>query len=244
MENTYIKRSVFTALMAVSFIFGAVFFVTNHFDFCIKAIETGHLNMSNLAYILIHFIDVLLIPAVFIVHPNFYSGRVKSAKILFIILGALHLAALSWIIYFLGNNPFADFFSAAKTSAFQSDPNYAFVYNYVTWDTYNPAGSLFTLIYGILCIFTGIDFDDNRVRVRRRIITLAALRLLFPLINNVIFQGRIYSMFWITNNYAVILSYMAFTAAIVLASLSDNVWVECVWDTPPADPDSDDDLFN
>lgn len=243
MENVYVKRSVFTALMAVSFIFGAVFFVTNHFDFCIRAVETGHLNMSNLAYILIHFIDVLLLPIVFIVHLNFYSGRVKSAKILFIILGALHLAALSWMIYFLGSNPFADLFSSAKTSAFQSDPNHAFVYNYVTWDTYGPAGTLFTLIYGILCIFTGIDFDDNRVRVRNRIIALMAMRLLFPLINNVIFHGRFYSMFWITNNYSVILSCITFTVAIILASLNDTIWIECVWDTPPVDLDNDDNLI-
>ena len=239
MERLYIKRSVFTALMAVSFIFGAVFFVTNHFDFCIKAIETGHLNMSNLAYILIHFVDVLLLPVIFIVHLNFYSGRVRAAKISFILLGILHLAALSWIVYFLGSNPLSGLFSASKTSAFQSDPNYAFVYNYVTWDTYNPAGSLFTLLYGILCIFTGADFDDNRVKVRRRLISLTALRLLLPLINNVIFQGRAYSMFWITNNYAVILSYIAFTAAIILASLNDSMWIECVWDTPPADPYDD-----
>ena len=241
MENIYDKRSVFTTLMAVSFLFGLVFFITNHFDFCIKALETNNLNISNVAYILIHIITTILMPIVFLAHIRIEFGRIRIAKALFIILGILHIATLGWTISFLTSNPSIDLLSNAKTAAFQSDASKAFVYNYVTWDTYNWAGSIFALIYGALCIITGIILDDNRVKVRIAVIVMFLSRIIFPLIHNIFFQRRILSMFWITNNYAVLISLAAFTAAIIIASMSDFSWVECVWDAVPDDPDAEDD---
>ncbi len=243
MENIYVKRSLFTMLMGLSFLFGIVLFLTNHFDFCIKAVDTGHLNTSNLAYILIHFIDVLLLPIIFIAHARSEFGRIKTAKALFIVLGLLHIATLSWAVYFLGSNPSFDIISNAKITEFQANTDNALVYNYVTWDTYNWAGSIFAMLYGIMCIYTGINFDDNRVKVRRCVIALAASRLILPLIHNILFQQRLYSMFWITNNYSAILSYAFFTAAVVVVSFHDDTWVECIWDTPPIDPENDDELI-
>lgn len=239
----YAKQSVCTLLMAVSFLFGLVYFLTNHFDFCIQALETNHMNLSNIAYILIHLIDVLLLSIMFIIPMRSEFGRIKTVKALFIVLGILHLLTLTWMVYFLGSNPSGQLLGNQYTAAFQADTDNAFVYNYVTWDTYNWAGSFFALIYGILCIITGIVFDDNRLKVRFWTVLLPVSRLFLPFIYNVLFQKRVYSMFWVANNYAVILSLLAFTAAIVLASVNDKAWVEFVWDAPPFDPDADEDFI-
>lgn len=233
MKKIYDNRSACTVMTVVSFLFGMVYFFTNHFDFCIQAIETEHLSVPNILYILIHFTDVIFLPLAFIIPMRTEFGRIKTAKVLLIALGILHILTLSWSVYYIADNSFSGLFSGAAISEYQSDS--AIVYNIVTWDTYSWAGSIFALIYGGLCIAAGIMLDDNIKIARIPVALLPAAYIILPLFNNIIFERRIFSVFWLANNYTVLLSMLFFTASIVFASFRENVWLEYVWDAPPID---------
>ena len=72
--------------------------------------------------------------------------------------------------------------------------------------------------------------------------SLFGIKLLFPALSNLIAGNRILSSLWILNNYGNILSLALLFTAIFIVSLSDQTWMECIWEQSPADqlPDSDD----
>lgn len=242
MTNTYTQRSLFSTIMAISLLAGILMLATNHLDFIISAVEYDKLNIPNIAYFLTRIISAVILPAIFIVPSLFPYGRIRAGKIAFIAYGVLHLITLTWIFYFISQNSFAELFSNSKIVEFQSDPNNAFVSSYVFWDTYSWQGALFTLVYGIFCIYTGLNLDDNRIRVRNFILILFVAKLILPLLSNLLSLHLPLSMFWITNNYADLISFAAFTAAVFSVSLSDNTWIEYIWDQPTANDDDIDDI--
>lgn len=242
MTNTYTHRSLFTTIMTVSLISGILMLATNHLDFIISAVEYNKLNIANIAYFILRIISAVILPAIFIVPSLFPYGRMRAGKAAFIACGVLQLITLTWIFYFMAQNSFAELFNNSKIAEFQSDTNNAFVSSYVFWDTYSWQGSLFSLMYGVFCIYTGLNLDDNRIRVRRYILILFAAKLLLPILSNLFSMQQPLSMFWITNNYADLISFAAFTIAILSVSYADSTWIEFIWDQPYAIRDEADNL--
>lgn len=230
MGDLYTKRAIFLALMIVSLLTGALFFVTNNIDFIIAAVDQDKFHIPNIAYAITRTISGVLLPAVFVAPTMFPYGRIKLTKILFIIYGIAQLFTITWIFYFLSDNSFADLFNIGKIVLYQANGENAFVSSYVYWDTYSWIANIFTILYSSLCIWIGICFDDNRKKVRMAMIVMLALRWLFPLISSFI-EGRvIWSTFWLVNNYLDLISCIAYVAAMCVAAMNDTVWINIVWE--------------
>ncbi len=229
MYDLYVRRGSFCALMFAAVAFGVVFFVTNNLDFIVAATEQGKFHIPNIAYALSRMVSGIILPAVFVAPTMFEFWRIKLSKIFFIVYGVLQLLTLTWIFYFLSDG-IGSLFSNTDISVFQQHVSNAFVSVHVYWDTYAWQGSLFTLLYGLLCIYTGLCFDDNRKKVRLLVILVVLLRFLFPAISNLLTGSAVYSVFWLTNNYADLLSAIFYCAAIILASVNDATWIEFIWD--------------
>ncbi len=229
MGASFTKRYMFKALISVSFILGIVFFYVNHIDFISSAIEYGKMNVANIGYALLRIVGGIIIPALFIIPSMFEFGRIKLTKISFITYGICHLITLSWIIYFFVYQPAGDFFVADKVLNYLRNEG-GFVYQFTFWDTYGLISILFTLIYGIAAIYTGLSFDKEKENVKWLVLLLLVLRLVLPFLNNIAFQGRVYSLFWITNNYIELAAQLCFTIAIFIAASENSTWIEFVWD--------------
>jgi hypothetical protein len=214
--------------MVLSLIFGFIFFYMNNIDFISAAIENGRMNVPNIAYIFLRIFGGLFIPLVFIVPSMFEFGRIKLARAGFIAYGICHLITVFWIAYFLFTQPATDILSSTKVTEFLKDGG--FVYHIVFWDTYSLTATVFSIIYGIAAIYTGIYLDKDKSMARSLVALLFALRVLLPLFNNIFTQDRIFSLFWLSNNALEIASQLSFTMAIILAGVSDYTWIEFVWD--------------
>ncbi|MBO5059796.1 MAG: hypothetical protein J6C82_02620 [Clostridia bacterium] len=241
-RDQYAQRTIFTILMIISVFLGFIFLATNNLDFIIAALNQGKFHLPNIAYALSRIVSGLLLPFIFVAPPLFRFGRIKLTKIFLIAYGVLYALTLTWIFYFLGSNSFTDLFSNQKIIEFQRTVENSFVATYVNWDTYSWAGSIFTLLYSALCIYAGISFDDNRKKVRYCVLAMLALRILLPTLYSFIAGNGVLSAFWLTNNYADIMSFTLFTAAICLASVDDFQWISLVWDQDVSAENDDDDL--
>lgn len=228
METSFTDRYIFKALILLSFLLGITFFYVDHIDFISSAIEYGKMNVSNVGYTLLRIVGGIIIPALFIIPSMFEYARIRLTKISFIIYGACHLLTLSWIISFLISQPVSQIFNDNSITSFLSDNGY--VYQFTFWDTYSLISVLFTLIYGILAIYVGMNFDKDKKTVKWLLVILLAVRLLLPFFNNVLFQYRVYSLRWITTNYLELASQLCFTLAIFFASIENSTWIEFVWD--------------
>lgn len=220
----YIHRG-FVALMLFSLFIGLVFFFTNNLDFIIEALNQEKYTFSNTAYSLLKVIIGILLPWVFII-PTHDMGRIKSARLLFIVYGAMYIITLSWIPVFFR-------LGAEDMIAFQSSMDNSYVASILLWDTYSWAGSIFSFIFGLLCIITGFSIDDHKNKVRWLVMALPISKLLLPIINNIATGNGILSVLWITNNYAEILALMAFAGAFNLAARFDDTWVRLIWNQEP-----------
>ena len=228
METSFTDRYIFKALILLSLILSITFFYIDHIDFISSAIEFGKMNISNIGYALLRIIGGIIIPALFIIPSMFEYSRIKLTKISFIIYGACHLLTLSWIICFFLTQPAGQIFNSGSLANFLSENGY--VYQFTFWDTYGLISVLFTLIYGVLAIYTGINFDKDKNTVKWLLVILLAVRVLLPLLNNVFFQFRVYSMRWITTNCLELASQLSFTLAIFFAAAENSTWIEFVWD--------------
>lgn len=245
MGYLYTKRVFFLTLMIVSAISGASFFVSNTLDFIIAAVNQGVFHLPNISYAISRIINGILLPVLCFVPLNIPYAKVRGTKILFIVYGVFQLLTVTWIFYFLNSNPVSDLFDTSKIIAFQSYGKNAFVSTYVFWDTYSWIGTIYTIIYSALCIYTGICFDDNRKKVRTCMILVLALRWLLPLISNIIAGKALWSTFWLVNNYLDLISCIAYVAAICIAVGSDDTWVDIIWEQQPFDEDTfDEDTFD
>ena len=222
MENSFAKRYAFKALISTSLILGIIFFYWNHIEFISRAFEYGKMNLSNLFYALLRIVGGLIIPSMF------EYGRIRLAKISFVTYGICHILTSCWIVYFLFAQIEGDFTLAQKITKFFVDGGY--VYQLTFWDTYSMISVLFAVIYGIAAIYTGMNFDKDKFNVKWSVAILLILRLLLPLLNNLIFQGRVFSLFWITNNYLELAAQLCFTFAIFIAASDNTSWIEFVWD--------------
>ena len=228
MENSFTQRYTFKFLMLLSLVSGLIYFYTNHIDFISVAMEYNKMNVSNIAYAFLRIFGGIFIPVVFIVPSMFEYGRIKLARAGFIAYGICHLLSLSWIIYFFITQPASDFFSQAKVAEFLKEGG--FVYSFTFWDTYGHSGTFFSIIYGILAIYTGICLDRDKGIVKMLVSLLFTLRIVLPLLANMIAEGRIFSLFWLTNNALELVSQLFFTIAIIIAGSSNYTWIEFVWD--------------
>lgn len=214
--------------MLLSLIAGLVFFYTNHVEFVSAALEYNKMNIPNLCYVLLRIIGGLFIPAVFIMPSLFEFGRIKLTRICFIAYGICHIIAISWIIYFFASNPPIDIFSSDKVFSFLRDGG--FVYTFAFWDNYSLISVLFSLLYGIVAIYTGINFDKDKALAKAFVSLLLTLRVVLPLLFNIFSQGRFFSLFWITNNALEVTGQLLFTVAIIFAGANNYTWIEFVWD--------------
>ena len=227
-KNYYSIYSTFTSFMVISLIIGLVFFATNSLDFVIASITYGKFSVANSAYLLSKTVGTILLPLIFIL-PLFRVERIKVTKIMFIIYGALQLLSLSWIIEFIIANGFNGLFSNDAIVAFQEAEARPFVASLVYWDTYTWMGSLLTLIYSSLCIYAGICFDEDKKKVCYTVLLLTVLKPVLAIISNLILGNGFLSSFWFTNNYADVLSFIAFTVALFIASIYDETWISLIW---------------
>ena len=227
MSDLYTKRWYFYTLMAVSLAFGTVFFSTNNLEFIIAATEFKKLHFSNIAYAVTRSLNGIVLPLIFVAPSITQFSRIKSAKAIFIIYGICYFLTTTWVIPFLSRG--YNLFEYDEIYAFQSTFTNAYISSYVFWDTYTLIGILYSVIYGSLCIYTGISFDDNRIKVRRCVMLLLALKFCLPMISNLIYGKVLFSRFWITNNYSDLISTIFFTVAIFFASLSKKTWIDFIW---------------
>ena len=231
MEDNFIQRYMFKFLMFIALISGLIYFYVDHFDFIIKSFQEGALHISNIAYILLRFFGVILLPVVFIVPSFFEFGRIKLARIFFILYGILHLVTASWVIYFLATNPYTDIFSAAKVLEFLKNGN--FLYPIIYWDNTSIVSVIFTFIYAFAAIYTGIHFDKDKSLVKALVGLIFTLRIVLPLLYNIFSQGQVFSEAWLSYNIYELVSQLAFTIAIMYASSSNLSWIELIWDQLP-----------
>ena len=242
MGNYFVKRYLFKSLMIISLILSILFFYINHMNFIDVALKFGVMNIPNIAYSILRIAGGLFIPAVFLVPSAFEYGRIRLAKAGFITYGICHLITLSWIIYFFATQPPADFFNYDKVYNFLYTGG--FIYQFTMWDTWNNMSIVFTLIFGILAIYTGLNFDKDKDTVRLLTIILLALRIILPFLNDIILGGRLYTEYWIANNYLDLASQLCFTVAIFVASLENSTWIEFVWDQLVFPENSDEESEN
>lgn len=228
MGNLYTKRWYFYTLMVVSLAFGIVFFTSNNLDFIIAATEIDKFHFQNIAYAITRSVGGIVLPLVFIAPSVTQFSKIKSAKAVFIIYGILYFLMITWIVPFLANG--YNIFKYDDLHAFQSTFTNAYISSYVLWDTYTLIGVVYSIIYGSLCIYTGICFDDNRKKVRICVILLLVLKVALPMISNLAYGKELLSHYWIDNNYSDLISFLAFTIAICMASASDITWIDFVWD--------------
>ena len=227
MEENFTQRSIFKLLMFLALICGLIFFYTDHFDFIITALQTSKFNVPNIGYVFLRFFGILL-PLTFIVPSFFEFGRIKLARIFFIIYGFFHLVTISWAVYFLAGNSYADIFSAEKVADFLQKSG--FVYSQVFWDNTGFISLILAFIYGLAAIYTGIQFDKDKSRVKTLVCVLLTLRIALPLLSNIFTEGRIFSEYWISVNLFELICQFAFTVAIVYAGSNNFAWIELVWD--------------
>lgn len=239
-RTTFLIHRVFTTLMTISLVLGIAFFVTNNLDFIIGAITYEKASLPNIAYWLSKVVGTILIPLVFILPSVSRFERIRAVKYTFIGYGILQILTLSWVFWYFGANGFDGFFSNEAITAFQSAKENSFVASYVYWDTYSWLGNILTLLYGALCIYTGITFDDHKKKVCYLAVSVALLKILLPVISNLIFANGFLSSFWITNNYADLIGLVMFAAAMILAASCDETWISLVWDQEIEQGEDDD----
>ncbi len=260
MQDMYTKRGIFIALMITSLALGIAFFASNNFNFIAKAAQEGVLHIPNIAYAITRIISCIILPLIFISPSMFEFGQIKLTRITFIVYGIFQLLTLTWVFYFLNAHNLEDLLSMGKMISFQKNPENAFVASRVFWDTYSPVGSLFTLLYSILTIYTGICFDDDRKKVRTCILLMFAVKLLLPLLYNIVniimqngipsvnwlvnnfiaTENGIISTNWLVNNFLDLLSILAYSAAICFASTDDSTWVSLIWNQSLPEKDDED----
>ena len=228
-KNVYGVHRLFIRLMTICLLFGIVFFITNNLDFIINAITYEKSSLSNLAYWFSKFIGTMIIPIVFLI-PSGIFERIKAIKYTFIVYGALHILTLSWIFPYFATHGINGFFSNESIIAFQSATENSFVSSHVFWDTYSWAGNIFSVLYGIFCIYVGLNFDDHKKKVCDLCMALFAAKLFIPIILNLFSANGFLSAFWITNNYADIICLGIFAAAIFVAATFDSSWISLIWD--------------
>ena len=228
MENSFVQRYTFKFLMFLSLISGLIFLYSNHIDFISAAMEYNKMNVSNIGYVFLRIFGGVFIPLVFIVPSFFEYGRIKLARIFLILYGVSHIFAVSWIFYFLASQPALDIFASEKIGTFLT--NGGFVYPVSFWDNHSLVSAFFALVYGIVAIYTGLDFDKDKSTAKARVWLLLTLRIALPLLYNILAQGRVFSVFWLTNNALEIASQLFFTVAIMFASFNNYTWIELVWD--------------
>ena len=229
-KNVYGIHRIFLFLMFTCLLFGIIFFATNNLDFIINAITYSKASLPNIAYWLTKFVGTLIIPIIFLVPSVSRFERIKVTKYVFIIYGVLHILTLSWIFWYFGANGFDGFFSNEAITSFQSSKENPFVASRVFWDSYSWAANIFTLLYGILCIYAGLNFDDDKKKVCNLVISLFAAKLFIPIVLNLFSANGFLSSFWITNNYVDIICFGLFTAAIIVAATFDASWISLIWD--------------
>lgn len=234
MDSTYTKRLSYFSLVILSFIMGFFFFLKNYLDIMIGMCNTGNFNISNIAFFVLRIIESLIIPAIFLVPWNIEFGRIKMSRLCFILYGAFQLLTLSWIVSFLCSDHIG--FSTQAITLFQSEKTSEIFSNLYMWDTYGWISVPFTLISGLLAIYTGISFDDDRIKVRNCLIGLFSIKLVFPIIANIINKNFPFSLTWILNNYGPVIVWFLLFSAIIIVSMSDMTWIECIWEQDALDP--------
>lgn len=232
-KNFYTISRIFFALMLASLLAGFIFMFSNNLDFIIEALNQGKFNVPNIAYSLLKLVIGIFLPCAFLVPFQSDMGRINSAKIVFIVYGALYILTASWIFAYFGSD-------IGDITKFQSQNLY--VSQLVLWDTYSAAGSIYSVLYGILCIFTGLSVDDNKKKVCALCISLPVVRLLLPIITNIICGNGILSVLWITNNYAEIISLIFFAIAFSVAASHDVTWINLIWNQD-VENNTDDELI-
>lgn len=229
-RDSFAVHSIFRTLMAVSLILGLGFFVTNNLDFLINSITYEQATLPNLAYWLSKIVGPILIPLVFLLPSVALFERIRMVKYTFITYGILQIITVSWIFWYFGANGFDGFFSSDAISAFQSAKGNSFVASLVYWDTYSWLGSFATLLYASLCIYLGLCFDEHKDKVCNLALLVALFKILIPVLLNLISGNGFLSSFWITNNYADVITLCLFAVAMFMAKAQDETWIYLIWD--------------
>lgn len=229
-QNPFVIHRIFRTLMVISLVFGLGFFATNNLDFIINAITYGKASLPNIAYWLSKIVGTIIIPLVFLL-PSFERfERIRMVKYTFVTYGVLQILTLSWMFWYIGANGFDGLFSNDAIIAFQSAKENAFVSSYVYWDTYSWLGNILTLLYAALLIYTGLEFDNHKNKVCALALSVALVRILVPVIMNVVSGTGFMSAFFITNNYSDIITICLFAAAMYVARVQDETWIYLIWD--------------
>lgn len=221
-KNFYTIHRSFISLMTFSLLVGLVFMFTNNLDFIVEAMNQGKFNFSNAAYSMSKVVIGIMIPIAFIVPSRNEMGRIRTGKLLFIIYGILNILMFSWIFPYMASG-------SGDMVAFQSDIENSYVTSYILWDSYYFICSIYSLLYGALCIYIGISLDDNKKKVCSLLLVLPIMRLLLPIITNLVTGNGVLSVLWITNNYADLLSLIAINIAFYFAASYDITWINLIW---------------
>lgn len=236
-QNNFVSHRIFKTLMIIALIAGVGFFVTNNLDFIINAITYKKATLPNIAYWFSKIVGTTIIPLVFLL-PSFERfERIRMVKYTFVSYGILQLLTLSWFFWYLGTNGADGVFSNDSIIAFQSAKENPFVATNVYWDTYSLAGNIMTLISAVLCIYTGLEFDNHKNKVCILAVLIALFRVLAPVVLNIIAGNPLLSSFWITNNYSDVITLVFLAVALLVIRVQDESWIYHVWDQDVTAPD-------
>jgi len=229
-KNLYTIHKIFTALMFAAFAMGAIFFVSNNLDFLIYAITFGKATFPNVMYWLSKCVGTMLIPLAFLLPSIPHFERIKLIKASFIFYGLIHILSVSWVFYYAYLNGFDGLLSNDAVTVFQGSAAHPFIHSFIYWGSFSWPANIASILFGLLCIYTGFNFDDTKKKVCILVILITALRVLIPAVFVIMSRSSNILTFWITNNYADIASFVAISAALLLASKLDSTWVSLIWD--------------
>ena len=149
-KNYFATDRTFSTMMFMALLCGFIFFVSNSLDFLITIITANKFSVTNFTYFLTKTVTTVVLPLIFIVPSIKPAGRIKPVKVMFAILGILHLLSLSWVVKFAIDKGFANIFNDSVLTAFQKG---SVVENIVSWDTYGYIGIIFTIVFSLLCFW-------------------------------------------------------------------------------------------
>ncbi len=243
MFSPYLKRILIDICLVFSFVLGALFFNKSFIDFLISLFHFGggKVNPSSLAYCIHRFLVVFL-PLIMLTTKTPLMNKNKLIRTVLYIIAGCYFIANTWIFFYMINNPISDLFissipvwfvkgdfkevvDAATRSCYLFQYNNAFVFNYLTWDSYDLFGVLFSLLQGFLYVNLARNIHHHKDIVLRNYLIIIILSAVLPELYGLLVKGRwLFTNSWGQRNMMLIFSSVFVFISMKLASSARVFW--------------------
>ena len=252
MFSPYLKRILIDICFASALILCILFCKISFVDFLISLFHfQDKVNISSLVYC-IHRILLVLLPLILLSRSNKFP-KIIVLKYIFIAMGICYLLGNTWIFFFLSEHSFSELINASVPNLFASETirartadalsicyNFqyqdAYVFNYLTWNSYDLFGVLFSTIQGILYIQLGIKLHSSKRYVLNKFILITVLSLVIPLFYTFVIQANFPTLQnfellsdWSERNVLLIFSSSLIIIALRLAATSRSFWSDVMY---------------